>query len=199
MSILDDSLAQYPEPNYGDDDDITPPRTPDYRCNDDNLNDLVIFGQSEENDAESSPPPSQRRPRYTQTPKSPPKQQRENSPPKQALPKRGIKRKYTDQKSVEAKIAKTELSIEKLEKHVTNWICPKSLQYSAKQNLTPDTIFDRELEDIKLKAEQNDLTLLYNICLFNNVETFSTPCLMTCVQHFLLKECFAFNQTFHKC
>ena len=55
MSILDDSLAQYPEPNYGDDDDITPPRTPDYRCNDDNLNDLVIFGESEENDAESRP------------------------------------------------------------------------------------------------------------------------------------------------
>ena len=61
MSILDDSLAQYPEPNYGDDDDITPPRTPDYRRNDDNLNDLVIFGQSEEYDAESSPPPSQTR------------------------------------------------------------------------------------------------------------------------------------------
>ena len=146
MSILDDSLAQYPEPNDGDDDDmnITPPiaRTPDYRRNDDNLNDLVIFGQSEENDAESSPPPPQPRPRYTQTPKSPPNQQRENSPPKQALPKRGIKRKYTDQKSVEAKIAKTELSIEKLEKHVTN-------RYNTRRNKT-DTIFDR-----KLKAEQS--------------------------------------------
>ena len=79
MSILDDFLAQNLEPNYGDDDDIniTPPRVPDYHRNDENLNDLLIFGESKENDAESSPPPSQPRPQYTQTQKSPPKQQRE--------------------------------------------------------------------------------------------------------------------------
>ena len=103
MSILDDFLAQNLEPNYGDDDiNITPPRVPDYHRNDENLNDLLIFGESKENDAESSPPPSQPTPQYTQTQKSPPKQQREKktSPPKQALPKRGIKRKYTDQKSL---------------------------------------------------------------------------------------------------
>ena len=38
---------------------------------------------------------------------------------------------------------------------MTNRTCPKSLQCSAKPNLTPDTILDRELKDIKLKAEQS--------------------------------------------
>ena len=56
------------------------------------------------------------------------------------------------------------------------------------------TVFQRQFIKPHL-----DLTLSYNIRLFNNVETFSTPCLMTCVQHFLLTECFAFDQSFHKC
>ena len=38
MSHVDDSLAQYLEPSYGENDeiDITPPRTPEFRCNTDN-------------------------------------------------------------------------------------------------------------------------------------------------------------------
>ena len=44
--------------------------------------------------------------------------------------------KFTDQKTVEAKIAKTELvSIDKLAEHITSRTCPKSLQYSARPNI----------------------------------------------------------------
>ena len=109
----------------------------------------------EENDEEKSPPPSQPRPaRYN---RSPPNRLRDkkNSPPKQDLPKRGLKRKYVDPNAMEAKIAKTEQSIEKLEKHLTNRTCPISLQYSAKPNITPDIIFDREVREIKQRAQQS--------------------------------------------
>jgi len=51
---------------------------------------------------------------------------------------------------VEAKIAKTELSIEKLEKHTIRGTCPKSLQYSAKPNVVADILFEKELRGIKL-------------------------------------------------
>ena len=64
-----------------------------------------------------------------------------NVPQKKELRKRDLKRKFTDQKTVEAKIAKTELSIEKLEKHTTCGTCPKSLQYSAKLNVAADMLF----------------------------------------------------------
>ena len=76
---------------------------------------------------ENSPPPSQ--PRPTLNLQSPPKGHRENHPPtsykpnspsKPNLPKRGLKRKYTDHKTVENKIAKTEHSIQLLEEHLTN-------------------------------------------------------------------------------
>ena len=56
---------------------------------------------------------------------------------------------------MEAKIARTELSIEKLEKHISCGACPKSLQYSAKTNVAADILFEKELRDIKLKAEQS--------------------------------------------
>ncbi|KAK2547843.1 hypothetical protein P5673_032124 [Acropora cervicornis] len=66
------------------------------------------------------------------------------------LHKRDLKRKLTDQKPVEAKILKTELSIEKLEKHTICGTCPKSLQYSAKPNVAADILSEKELRDIKL-------------------------------------------------
>ena len=74
--------------------------------------------------------------------------------------KSDLKRKFTDYKTVEAKIAKPELSIEKLEKHITCGTCPKSLQYSAKPNVAADILFERELRDIKLKAEQSLISAL---------------------------------------
>ena len=61
---------------------------------------------------------------------------------------------------MEAKIAKTELSIEKIEKHITSGTCPKSLQYSAKPNVAADILFEKELTDIKLKAEQSLISAL---------------------------------------
>ena len=42
---------------------------------------------------------------------------------------------------MEAKIAKTEDSILKLERHLNNRTCPKLLQYSAKANIAPDSTF----------------------------------------------------------
>ena len=74
--------------------------------------------------------------------------------------KRDLKRKFTDQKTVEAKIARTELSIEKLEKHISCGTCPKSLQYPAKPNVAADILFEKELRDIKLKAEQSLISAL---------------------------------------
>ena len=70
------------------------------------------------------------------------------------LQKRGLKRKYTDLNVVGAKIAKTEQSIEKFEKHLAIRTCPISLQYSAKPNITPDIIFDKEVKEIKQQAQQ---------------------------------------------
>ena len=55
---------------------------------------------------------------------------------------------------MEAKIAKTEDSVLKLERHLNNRTCPKSLKYSAKGNIAPDSTFQKEIEDIKQTAEQ---------------------------------------------
>lgn len=68
---------------------------------------------------------------------------------------RGQKRKYTDHKTVENKIAKTENSIKLLEEQLTYRTYPKSLRYTVKPNITPDDIFEKELKDIKLDAEQS--------------------------------------------
>ena len=83
-------------------------------------------------------------------------------PQKKELRKRDLNRKFTDQKTVtvEAKTAKTELSIEKLEKHITCGTCAKSLQYSAKPNVAADILFEKELREIKLKAEQSLISAL---------------------------------------
>ena len=161
--MCDDSNNQYLYTSNGEEeqetDDIAPPKTPDYRPHEGDEEMLIL---DEENDTENSPPPSQ--PRPTLNLQSPPKGHRENrpptsykpnSPPKPNLPKRGLKRKYTDHKTVENKIAKTEHSIQLLEEHLTNRTCPKSLRYTAKPNITPDETFEKELKDIKLDAEQS--------------------------------------------
>ena len=59
-----------------------------------------------------------------------------------------------DQQSMEAKIAKTEDSILKLDRHLNNRTCAKSLQHSAKANIAPDSTFQKEIKDIKQTAEQ---------------------------------------------
>ena len=104
--------------------------------------------EDEQNDAyENSPPPSQPRPTARNT--------NENNPPDQKQQEnRGLKRKYVDHQPMEAKIAKTEDSILKLERHSNNRTCPKSLKYSAKANIAPDSTFQKEIKDIKQTAEQ---------------------------------------------
>ena len=48
---------------------------------------------------------------------------------------------------MEAKIAKTEDTILKLERHLNNQTCPKSY-------IAPDSTFQKEIKDIKQTAEQ---------------------------------------------
>ena len=52
-------------------------------------------------------------------------------------------------------MAQNELLIEKLKKHISCRTCPKSLQYSAKPNVAADILFEKELRDTKLKADQS--------------------------------------------
>lgn len=159
--MCDDSNTQYLYPSNDDeeldtDNNTAPPKTPEYRPNEE---DDEMLNTDEENDSENSPLPSQ--PRPTQ---SPPRGHRENhlptsnkpnSPPKSNLPKRGQKRKYTDHKTVENKITKTENSTKLLEEHLTNRTCPKSLRYTVKPNITLGNIIEKEIKGIKLDAEQS--------------------------------------------
>ena len=65
---------------------------------------------------------------------------------------------------MEAKIARTEESISKLERNLKNRTCLISLKYLAKPNVTPDSTFEREIRYIKQQAEQglvNALTRLH--------------------------------------
>ena len=119
MTHVDDSMAQYLEPSFGESDetDIMPPRMPELRLdpNNDVMSDQLVLDHGMRNqntDRENSTPPSQPQPRYTKQ-----KEQSYNDPQEKELCKRDLKRKFTDQKTAEAKIAGTELSIEKLEKH----------------------------------------------------------------------------------
>lgn len=69
--------------------------------------------------------------------------------------KRGINQ------SLEAKIDKTEDYILKLERHLNNRACPKSLQLPAKANITPESTFQKEIKNIKQTAKEafvNELT-----------------------------------------
>ena len=137
--MCDDSTSEYLHPSNSEEelytnDIIAPPKTPDYRPNED---DEDMLNTDEENGSENSPPPSQ--PRRTLHSQSPPRVHGENrppttnepngNPPKPNLAKRGLKRKYTEHRTVENKIAKTENSIKLLEEHLTNRTCPKSLRY----------------------------------------------------------------------
>lgn len=159
LSICDDEDVNY-----------TVPRTPSYCPPTDNEEDMA---EDKQNDAyKDSPPPSQPRPPAHNT--------NENNPPDQKQPeKRGTQRKYVDNQSMEAKIAKTEDSILKLERHLNNRTCPKSLQYSAKANIAPDSTFQKEIKDIKQTAEQalvNALTRFHKRrldSLRNKLETYT--------------------------
>ena len=145
MSDNDLLLDLGPNTSGDEDVDYAAPRTPSY-CPPMDTEEHMM--EDEQNDAyETSPPPSQPRP--------PARNTNENNPRDQKQPEnRGIKRKYVDHQSMEAKIDKTEDSILKLERDLNNRTCPKSLQYSAKANIAPDSPFQKEIKDIKQTAEQ---------------------------------------------
>ena len=147
MIMSDNNLLLDLGPNTSGDEDVdyTAPRTPSY-CPPTDTEERMT--EDEQNDAyKNSPPPSQPRPPARNTNK--------NNPPDQKQPEnRGLKRKYVDHQSMESKIAKTEDSILKLERHLNNRTCLKSLQYSAKANIAPDRTFQKEIKDIKQTAEQ---------------------------------------------
>lgn len=164
--MSDNALDKYLLPNYNEEDDDTLsgvlplPKTPDYRPVQDDY-DLMVHSEFDDQD-EASPPPSQprrirvERAEHPIPPRKPEKsEKKENNPPERKREeKRGSKRKYVDQRSVEAKISKTEESIHKLQRHLNNRTCPKSLQYSARANITPDGDFQKEVRDTKHNAEQ---------------------------------------------
>ena len=63
------------------------------------------------------------------------------------------KRKHEDTISaLQFKKQKTETSILKLERHLEQKTCLKSLQYKAKVNVTPDETFRKEISTIKSHA-----------------------------------------------
>ena len=118
MSDNDLLLDLGPNTSGDEDVDYAAPRTPSY-CPPTDTEEHMM--EDEQNDAyENSPPPSQPRP--------PARNTNENNPRDQKQPEnRGIKRKYVDHQSMEAKIAKTEDSILKLERHLNNRTCPKGV------------------------------------------------------------------------
>ena len=71
------------------------------------------------------------------------------------------KRKHEDTISaIQFKKQKTETSILKLERHLQQKTCPKSLQYKAKANVTPDETFRQEISAIKSHAEEQYVSAL---------------------------------------
>lgn len=90
---------------------------------------------------EDSPPPSQPRP--------PARDTNENNQPEQKQPeKKRDKMKIYGPSINGGKIVKIENSIVKLERHLKNWTCPKSLQYSAQANIAPDSAFQKEIRTL---------------------------------------------------
>ena len=54
----------------------------------------------------------------------------------------------------ERKKEKTENCIKLPEEQLTKRTCPKDLRYTAKPNISPDNIFQKEIQEVKLEAEQ---------------------------------------------
>ena len=105
---------------------LRPPKTPDYRPNLDEAMELTYTDPNLEPDPEDSPP----------------SRQKENLPRNSRSTQQPRKRKHEDTISaIQFKKQKTETSILKLERHLQQKTCPKSLQDKAKANVTPDETF----------------------------------------------------------
>ena len=87
--------------------------------------------------------------------------QKENLPRNSRSTRQPRKRKHEDTISaIQFKKQKTETSILKLERHLQQKTCPKSLQYKAKANVTPDETFRQEISAIKSHAEEQYVSAL---------------------------------------
>ena len=124
-----------------------------------------------ESDPEDSPPASQLEPRHkAEFAKQRSNEglhlqkesrQKENLPRNSRSTRQPRKRKHEDTISaIQFKKQKTETSILKLERHLQQKTCPKSLQYKAKANVTPDETFRQEISAIKSHAEEQYVSAL---------------------------------------
>ena len=150
---------------------LRPPKTPDYRPNLDEEMELTYTDPNLESDPEDSPPASQLEPRHKaalakqrsneglRLQKE--SRQKENLPRNSRSTRQPRKRKHEDTISaIQFKKQKTETSILKLERHLQQKTCPKSLQYKAKANVTPDETFRQEISAIKSHAEEQYVSAL---------------------------------------
>ena len=171
---------KYLSPNvYAQEDEtmVSTPRTPKYEreLDDDDFNQIInnpIDPYSETDD--ESPPASQLEPRHkTATIERASKangssknlSRHRKSPLKTLDPRQSRKRNYkatngANNNTLEYKISKTQDSIQKLDKHLKQKTCPKSLRYTARANITPDEIFSKEINAAKLRAEQDHVNAL---------------------------------------
>ncbi|KAL9977690.1 hypothetical protein ACROYT_G015122 [Oculina patagonica] len=142
------------------------PKTPEYRPNPDE--DITLFPDpnlDSEPEIEASPPASQLEPRHKAQLAKQSNNEGQHLPqenlPRNSQSRQPRKRKHEDATSaVEFKKQKTETSILKLERHLEQKTCPKSLQYKAKANVTPDETFRQEISAIKSHAEEQFVSAL---------------------------------------
>ena len=138
------------------------PKTPDYRpILDDNMDSFPNLNLDSE--PEETPPALQLEPRHKaelakENDYKVKHLAQENLPRNSQSKRQPRKRKHEDAISaLEFKKQKTETSILKLERHLEQKTCPKSLQYKAKANVTPDETFRKEISAIKSHTEEQML------------------------------------------
>ena len=141
------------------------PKTPDYRPNlDDNMDsfpDPILDSEPEE-----TPPASQLEPRHKaelakQNDDKVKHPAQENLPRSSQSKRQSRKRKHEDAISaLQFKKQNTETSTLKLERHLKQKTCPRSLQYKAKENVTPDETFRQEISAIKSHAKDQFVSAL---------------------------------------
>ena len=119
-----------------------------------------------ESEPEMTPPASQLEPRHKaelakQNEYKGKNLAQENLPRNSQSKQQPRKRKHEDAISaLQFKKQKTETSILKLERHLEQKTCPKSLQYKAKTNVTPDESFRKEISAITSHAEEQLVSTL---------------------------------------
>ena len=76
-------------------------------------------------------------------------------------PTRPRKRPRSDEKTMlEMSVRKSEVSFGKIEDHLSNDTCPKSLRYSARAKIRPDPDFKTDIKRIRKEAERKMLGAL---------------------------------------